>query len=1066
MPGIRARLSQLHLAFRNKLPNRLAVLQQLMADCGGVNDTPMLDRIRIEVHSLAGTCGSFGMFSMGDEARHVEHYMEEYRRNGEYCFTSESLQQLRSLIDSLEKHLKNVPNMLLPAQLNLKPVGQTKCVAVIQFDAPLSDELKSALKKEGVNTDVFATLEELLQRPDDEVEYDAYIIDIDQSDSEVCCSAIRQISTDGFPVVVASREGSMALRLSATRAGVSKYFKKPYSAPSVAATVKGLVEYSSESIPYRVLVIDDDEALCEYYSSLLDSQGIEVKTLNDPMGGLDAIDEFAPDLILMDVYMPGCSGLELASIIRQDDSYTLIPIVFLSAEAQLDKQLAAMNLGGDDYLTKPIEPLHLIRSVVARVRRSRWMSSLRQELEITVRNSDFRRIAVDQHAIVSIADIDGNITDVNDKFCEISGYQRDELIGANHRMVNSGFHPDEFFVDMWSTISEGRVWHGEICNRAKKGELYWVESTIVPFLDKDGLPYQYISMRTDITHIKSVEAALRTSEERLRRSQEFANIGTWDWSIQTGELYWSQQIAPLFGYGEEMVDCNYDNFLKAVHPEDRQSVIDAVSACIDNYEKFDVQHRCVWPDGSTHWLHQSGDVVRDDEGRAHHMLCVVQDITHSKALEHTLDDQKSLLNMLREGMKNFLGATDIKEVADFMLNGLIQMTDSEFGFTGEVLMAEDGKPYLRTHSISNVAWNDETRDFYQRSAETGFEFRNSDTLLGEVMATAERVICDDVASDPRAGGRPEGHPDLNTFLGMPVKFNGELVGMYGLANRSGGYDKNVIDFLEPFDATYGAIIYGKRLAEQQMLTLEALDVAKGEAEEANQAKSEFLSRMSHELRTPMNAILGFSQLLQVDPDDPLSDQQRDSVGEIVSAGRHLLSLINEVLDLSKIEAGRVDLKIESLDVGDVLEDCVALVSSMASRRQLRILPVKGDQNLLLKGDKLRFKQALLNLLSNAVKYNVEGGSIQVEIASQDNGRVRISVADEGKGIPLAKQKDLFVSFNRLGEEGGEVEGTGIGLVISKRLIELMDGELGYASREGKGSCFWIELPSATAALNA
>ena len=223
--------------------------------------------------------------------------------------------------------------------------------------------------------------------------------------------------------------------------------------------------------------------------------------------------------------------------------------------------------------------------------------------------------------------------------------------------------------------------------------------------------------------------------------------------------------------------------------------------------------------------------------------------------------------------------------------------------------------------------------------------------------------------------------------------------------------------------------------------------AKDVAERANNAKSEFLSRMSHELRTPLNAILGFSQVL--DRQD-LPRVQRDRVGHIYRAGQHLLSLINEVLEIARIETGKLQLSVEPVCVGEVLSDALDIMRPLASQRRIQIQRndyVSADTHVL--ADRQRFKQVLLNILSNATKYNCDAGSIVIAL-EQRSANLRISITDSGPGIPKEKRDRLFVAFDRLGAENASVQGTGLGLALSKRLTEAMGGRIGESAARARG----------------
>lgn len=380
--------------------------------------------------------------------------------------------------------------------------------------------------------------------------------------------------------------------------------------------------------------------------------------------------------------------------------------------------------------------LYIIRQTTFRI--SKLISQLidtRKSLEKTNNELIYQKDTLDHHAIVSIADKKGNIVYVNEKFCEVSGYTRDELIGKNHRLLKSDSHSAEFYQNLWDTISQGKIWQGEICNRRKDGSFYWIESTISPFLDSTGKPYQYVSIRTDITHL--LEAKL-------------------------------------------------------------------------------------------------------------------------------------------------------------------------------------------------------------------------------------------------------------------------------------------------------------------------------EAEKANLAKSSFLSSMSHELRTPMNAILGFSQILEMS----LDGKQLESVKEISAAGNHLMTIINEIMDLARIEIGGLELSLEEVDFEALIKECFKLVENMALNKNIKTqFQILIPPEVRVIANRIRLKQALLNYLSNAIKFNCMNGEVMVCIKPVDSDKCRILVKDSGPGLNEDQRSIVFNPFTKLDEHNNIVEGSGIGLTVTKRLIEMMNGKVGVESEVDDGSVFWMELPT-------
>ena len=290
--------------------------------------------------------------------------------------------------------------------------------------------------------------------------------------------------------------------------------------------------------------------------------------------------------------------------------------------------------------------------------------------------------------------------------------------------------------------------------------------------------------------------------------------------------------------------------------------------------------------------------------------------------------------------------------------------------------------------------------------------------------------------------RDGGYLILEIYEGLIRNASGQVTGMRAV-------------LLDVTDRRLAEQLLANEVTERERLTV-ALRRSKEEAEKANRAKSEFLSRMSHELRTPLNAILGFAQLLEM---TPLDRDKKEAVGQILKAGQHLLGLINEVLEIAKIEAGRLSLSPEAVRVSSAVQETLDLLTPMAARRQILVRDeVARDRQRHVLADQQRLKQVLLNLTSNAIKYNCEGGTVTISAEEVDGNRLRIRVRDTGPGIKTLDQTKLFTPFERLGAEQTGVEGTGLGLALSKRLLEMMGGSIGVENNQDRGATFWMDLP--------
>jgi PAS domain S-box-containing protein len=496
--------------------------------------------------------------------------------------------------------------------------------------------------------------------------------------------------------------------------------------------------------------------------------------------------------------------------------------------------------------------------------------------------------AVEQSSsTVVITDLDGCIEYANPKFTETTGYALEEVMGQNPRVLKSGSQPQEFYADLWASISSGREWHGEFCNRKKNGELYWESASISPIQDASGEITHYIAIKDDITDRKHMEEELKKNEERIRTMVDnipgvvYRCLMDDAWTM----LFISDEIEVLSGYpaSEFLGENPVRTFASIMHEDDLRPVAKNAQKAVDERVPYTNEYRVIDKDGNVHWVYARGKAIYDEDGTPLYLDGTIFDVTEKKVMELQLED------------------------------------------------------------------------------------------------------------------------------------------------------------------------------------------ARDAAESANRAKSTFLANMSHELRTPMNAIIGYSEMLAEDAEGEGHDDMVPDLEKINAAGKHLLALINDILDLSKIEAGRMDLFLETFDLRRMLDEAVATVMPLIAKNENALETEFADDLGNVRVDLTKLRQALFNLLSNAAKFT-EGGTITLGARKEmrDGAEwLALSVADTGIGIGQNKLEAVFEEFSQADDSTTrDYGGTGLGLPISRRFCQMMGGDITVASELGKGTTFTIELPSRVDALEA
>ncbi len=565
-----------------------------------------------------------------------------------------------------------------------------------------------------------------------------------------------------------------------------------------------------------------------------------------------------------------------------------------------------------------------------------------------------------------------------------------------------------------AAVTSGVIQAHELTCCRRDGSRIYVRGVIVPSTNESGRVHLHGTIQ-DITASREIEAALRRSEALFRTLVQTS----WDGFHlidQTGRItYESPAVSRVLGYTpEEMIGRNVLDF---IHPHE-------VAGDLAGGEKIaqppdQLRHlteRVRHQDGSWRWI-ESYDINLIDHPDVGAIAVNYRDITERKRAEAALRESEAELRNLAEAMPQMVWITTPDGQNTYSNQQWLDYTgltpEQSVGFGWNTALHPDDQERGR------IAWEEATRITGTYSVE--YRIRRADGVY--------RWWLD------------RGVPQCDA-AGKIVKWFGTCTDIHDLKEA---------DFkIHSLNADLE-----QRVAQR---TAELFAVTQ-EAEKANRAKSDFLSRTSHELRTPLNAILGFGQLLEVEGRDP---EEADSIEQILRAGRHLLELINEMLDLSRIEAGQLELSLTPESLHETVGEALALVRPMATDRGVTLDRFESSAYVMV--DRQRFKQVVLNLLSNAVKYNHPGGRVTCSAGPPSEGRLRLAVTDTGIGIAAADAGKVFTAFERFGAAATNVEGIGLGLAITRQLTELMGGHIGFDSVPGEGSTFWVDLPVAEKAL--
>ncbi|OUR82966.1 hypothetical protein A9Q82_05810 [Cycloclasticus sp. 46_120_T64] len=730
-----------------------------------------------------------------------------------------------------------------------------------------------------------------------------------------------------------------------------------------------------------------------------------------------------------------------------------------------------------------------------------------KQAETALKQAETARLALNEHSLVSMTDIKGNIISVNKKFIEVSGYSEAELIGQNHRLLNSANQPKDYWREMYLTVSKGQPWHDEVRNTAKDGHYYWVDTTIVPNHDIDHKLIGYTSTMTDIkgniisVNKKFIEVSGYSEAELIGQNHRLLN------SANQSKDYWREMYLTV-------------SKGKPWHDEVRNTAKDGHHYWVDTtiVPNFDNQHKLIGYTSIRTDISQSKEnaaLLEDAQRQAEDAQKQAEDAQKQaedaqKQAETALKQAETALKQAETALKQAETALKQAETARLALNehSLVSMTDikgniisvnkkfievsgySEAELIGQnhrlLNSANQPKDYWREMYLTvskGQPWHDEVRN----TAKDGHYYWVDTTIVpnhdidhkligytstmtdikGNIISVNKKFI--EVSGYSEAELIGQNHRLLNS-ANQPKDYWREMYLTVSKGQpwhdevrntaKDGHYYWVDTTIVPNHDIDHKLIGYTSIRTDitTQKETIEKLAIAKAEAEVANISKTDFLANMSHEIRTPMNGVIGMTNLLL---DSQLSAEQHKLAKTVKSSGESLLGIINDILDFSKVEAGKLDLEYLNFNLGQLVEDLGNTLSFQTDNKGIQLIcPASPIIQQWVKADPGRIRQILTNLIGNAIKFT-DQGEVAVFVSIEDQGlrkQVLFEVKDTGIGIDQQQQKKLFDQFSQADTSTTrKYGGTGLGLSISKKLVELMGGEVGVHSTLGQGSNFWFSL---------
>jgi PAS domain S-box-containing protein len=780
-----------------------------------------------------------------------------------------------------------------------------------------------------------------------------------------------------------------------------------------------------------VLILDDSLTVRMDLAEALALAGFEPRPCADAASAREILEREHIDLAILDVALPDADGIDFIREIRSRETDAAMPVLILSSESDIKDRIRGLQTGANEYIGKPYD----LSYVIAKVR----------EL-LRAPEDDWSQVSS-----VLIIDDSATFREELRQACEDAGYQVLTAVDGDEGLrVAAARHPSAIVVDgVLPGIDGATVIRRIRLDVALRGvpcllltasgdheaELRALDAGADAFVRKE----------EDVTVVLARLAAMLRRATSVVRPEETASVLSTKkiLAVDDSQTFLQELAGSLRSEGYEVVLARSG-----------EEALDLLAVEVVDCILLDV----LMP-----------GLSGQETCRRIKAAPSVRDVP--LIMLTALDDRSAMIEALGAGADDYISKASDFEILTARVRAQLrrrQFEDENRRIREELLRKElEATDARAARELADVqAAAKAFLDSVVRNIPDTIFVKDAGTLCFEAVNPAGVALLgyaesELVGHDDRDFFPPE-EAERRIAEDRAVLENGVIVDIEAETMRTRAHGERIlhtkkIPIIDPDGRPRYLLGISEDITERHQAE-DAVRQAMELAERANNAKSEFLSRMSHELRTPMNAVLGFAQLLEL---DDLTEQQRESVTQIMQGGRHLLELINEVLEITRIETGELSLSLEPVLLADVLTESLELVEPIAAAHHVTLPAVdRSDLWQHVRADRQRLKQVLINLLANAIKYNRENGAVTLSLGSTEAGRLRLSISDTGIGIPEDKMELLFEPFERLGAEQSSIEGTGLGLSLTRRLVQAMSGEIGFTSVSGEGSTFWVDFATA------